>query len=331
MLSYIFRRAVFMILLLLVMSVVAFVIIQLPPGDFLTYYVQALRVSGVEMDQAIIDNLTRRYGLDLPPALRYFKWMARLVQGDFGRSLSWELPVRKLIGDRLGMTVVISLLSLVFTYVVAIPVGIYSATHQYSAGDYLITGAGFVGLATPNFLLALVILFLANRYLGLSVGGLFSPEYKNAAWSFARLWDLLKHLPIPVVVIGITGTAGVIRVMRAMLLDELSKQYVMTVRAKGVSETRLLFKYPVRIAINPLVSFIGFLFPAIVSGQIVVAIVLNLPTIGPLLFSALLTQDMQLAGTIVMFMGFLVLIGNFVSDVLLVAVEPRIRFEHQRS
>jgi peptide/nickel transport system permease protein len=223
------------------------------------------------------------------------------------------------------LTIAVSLSTILFTYIVAIPIGIYSATHQYSVGDHLFTGIGFIGLATPNFLLALALMYLSVRYLGGSVGGLFSREYEDAAWSVAKVWDLIKHLPIPVVVVGTAGTASIIRVMRATLLDEINKQYVKTARAKGVSEPRLLYKYPVRISINPLVSSMAWLFPAIISGGVIAAIVLNLPTVGPLLLTALRNQDMYLAGGIVMILGALTVVGTFVSDLLLVWLDPRIR------
>ncbi len=327
MLSYFIRRVIYMVVLLFITSVVAFIIIQLPPGDFMTFYVARLMQSGVAVDEGEVAALTKQYGLDLPAYLRYFKWMRRMLHRDFGRSLEWNMPVTKLIGDRLGLTVAISLLSLTFIYAIAIPIGVYSATHQYSIGDYAVTTVGFAGLAIPNFLFALIVMFLFYKYFGLSVGGLFSPEYKTAAWSIGKFIDMLKHVPITIIIIGAAGTAGVIRVMRACLLDELGKQYVITARAKGVKERTLLFKYPVRMAVNPIVSYIGFIFPTIISSQTIVAIVLNLPTIGPLFFQSLQTQDMYLAGTIVMFLGVLVLIGNFISDILLALIDPRIRYE----
>ncbi len=316
-----------MIIILLAVSVVAFVLIQLPPGDYLTSLIMSLKASGQEIGEAQIASLKRQYGLDLPIYLQYFKWMWGMLHGDFGRSFQWSQPVSELIGERLGLTVTISILTMIFTFVVAIPIGIYSATHQYSIGDYTFTIIGFVGLATPNFFLALALMFVFYKYFGLSAGGLFSPQYVNAAWSLGKFGDMLKHLPIPIIVIGTAGTAGLIRVMRGCLLDELRKQYVITARAKGVAERALLFKYPVRIAINPIVSTIGWTLPAIVSGETITSIVLNLPTTGPLLFQALMSQDMYLAGSIMMFLTFLTVIGTFISDILLVWIDSRIRYE----
>jgi len=259
--------------------------------------------------------------------LQYFKWFWKLLHGDFGRSFLLNRPVSELIGERLALTVTISLFTILFTYIVAVPIGIYSATHQYSPGDYFFTVVGFAGLATPNFLLALILLFLFYRYFGINVTGLFSVEYLRAPWSLAKFVDLLKHLPVPILVVGTAGTAGLIRIMRGSLLDELKKQYTITARAKGLKEVRLLFKYPVRVAINPLVSTVGWLLPGIVSGTTITAIVLALPTTGPLLFQALMGQDMYLGATMFMLLGFLTIIGTFISDILLVWVDPRIRFE----
>jgi len=325
--SYITRRFIYMIIILLVVSITAFIIIQLPPGDYLTSYIIRLRQSGQTVDESQIASLRKQYDLDLPIYLQYFKWMWRMFHGDFGRSFQWNKPVSDLIAERLPLTVAVSLFTLIFTYIVAIPIGIYSATHQYSLGDYTFTVIGFAGLATPNFLLALILMFFFFKYFGLSIGGLFSPQYAEAAWSVGKIIDMLKHLPIPIIVIGTAGTAGLIRVMRGCLLDELRKQYVITARAKGVAERTLLFKYPVRVAINPIISTIGWTLPGIVSGETITSIVLSLPTTGPLLFRALMSQDMYLAGSTVMFLTFLTVIGTFISDLLLVWVDPRIRYE----
>ena len=327
MLSYMIRRLLFMVIILLLVTVISFIIIQLPSGDYISSYVSQLQAVGLEVSEAEIASLTKEYGLDLPIYLRYFKWMWKMLHGNFGRSFAWNRSVNDLVAERLPLTIMISLSAIIFTYVIAIPIGIYSATHQYSPGDYTFTAFGFVGLATPNFLLALVLMLLFFKYFGLSVGGLFSREYVMAAWSWGRFVDMLKHLPIPTIVVGTAGTAGIIRVMRGCLLDELHKQYVITARTKGVSERTLLFKYPVRIALNPIISTIGWLLPAIVSGATITAIVLNLPTIGPLLFQALLNQDMYLAGSIIMFLSFLTILGTFISDILLVWIDPRIRYE----
>ncbi len=312
---------------LLLVSVVGFVIIQLPPGDYLSTYIANLRISGQAVDEADILAIEKQYGLNLPIYVQYLKWMWKMFHGDFGLSFEHSRPVSALIVERLPLTIILSLSALTFAYVVAIPIGIYSATHQYSIGDYAFTVAGFTGLAIPNFLLGLILMFLFYRYFGLSVGGLFSPDYMGAAWSLPKFVDMLKHLPVPIIVIGTAGTAGLIRVMRACLLDELKKQYVITARAKGISERTLLFKYPVRVAINPIVSTIGWTLPAIVSGETITAIVLALPTTGPLLFRALLSQDMYLAGSTVIFLAFLTVIGTFLSDLLLVYIDPRIRYE----
>jgi len=327
MLSYIIRRSLYMIIILLAVSLVAFIIIQLPPGDYLTTLIENLRARGIQVNEEQIRSLEKQYGLDLPVYAQYFTWMWNMVHGNFGRSFEWNEPVSMLIAERLPLTITISLLTLLFVYAVSIPIGIYSATHQYSIGDYTFTVAGFAGLAIPNFLLALVLMFLFYKYFGLSAGGLFSLDYQIAPWSLAKVIDMLKHLPIPIIVIGTAGTAGLIRVMRGCLLDELRKQYVITARAKGVSERALLFKYPVRVAINPIVSTIGWTLPGIVSGETITAIVLSLPTTGPLLFRALIAQDMYLAGSTVMFLTFLTVIGTLISDILLVWIDPRIRYE----
>ncbi|RLE09600.1 ABC transporter permease [Candidatus Aerophobetes bacterium] len=327
MVSYILRRLIYMICVLGVTSVVSFIIIQLPPGDYLTSYIVQLESSGTKVSEEQVASLKKRYGLDVPIYLQYFKWIWKMLHGDFGMSFAWNKPVSKLLAERLPLTIMISLFTLIFTYIVAIPIGIYSATHQYSAGDYIFTVFGFAGLAIPNFLLALILMFLFYKYFGISIGGLFSSEYAEAAWSIGKFIDMLKHLPAPIIVIGTAGTAGLIRVMRGCLLDELRKQYVITARAKGVAERKLLFKYPVRVAINPIISTIGWTLPQIVSGGTITAIVLSLPTVGPLLFQALLTQDMYLAGSSVMFLTFLTVIGTFISDLLLVWIDPRIRYE----
>ena len=323
--SYIARRFLFMLLLLAMLTVAVFVIIQLPPGDFLSHYVTRLEAQGVFYDQEQTEQLRRIYGLDLPMHRQYLRWLGRIASGDLGMSLQWRQPVSRLLADRLPYAVIIAVVTLLFTYAVAIPIGVYSATHQYSLTDYAVTTLGFIGLATPNFLLALILMFLANRYLGFSIGGLFSIEYVDQPWSFAKVLDMLGHLPVPIVVIGTAGTAQLVRVLRSSLLDELSRQYVITARAKGLAESRLLFRYPVRVALNPVISTVGWVLPEIFSGQVITAIVLSLPTIGPLLLAALVAQDMFLAGSLVMVTALLTLLGTFLSDILLVAVDPRIR------
>jgi len=315
-----------MIPTLWIISIIAFVIIQLPAGDYLTSYMANLQASGDAIDLQMIQVLRDRYGLDKPMYQQYAKWIWNFIQGDMGQSFEANRPVSELIGDRLLLTFVVSFTSLIFVFVVAIPIGIYSATHQYTAGDYIFTVVGFLGLATPNFLLALVLLYVAFAFFGQSVGGLFSPDFIEASWSLAKVWDLLKHLWIPVFVVGTAGTAGRIRVMRANLLDELKKQYVITARAKGLNETKLLFKYPVRMAINPMISTIGWLLPQLISGATITSVVLSLPTTGPLLLRALRNQDMYLAGSFVLLLSTLTVIGTLISDLLLAWVDPRIRF-----
>jgi len=329
MLSYLVRRFLYMVILLAVVSVIAFVIIELPPGDYVSSYIMQLEASGQAVQEEQVAALRKQYGLDLPVYLRYFNWMWRLLHGDFGRSYQWNKPVSELLAERLPFTIMVNLLSLLFSYIMAVFIGIYSAIHQYSIGDYFFTIVGFIGLAIPNFLLALVLMFFFYKYFGLSLGGLFSPQYMEAGWSFGKFVDLLKHLPVPIIVVGTAGAASTIRIMRGCLLDELSKPYVITARAKGVAEKTLLFKYPVRIALNPIVSYIGWLLPQTVSGGTITAIVLDLPTIGPLLYGALLTQDMYLAGSSVMILSFLTVIGTLLSDLLLLWLDPRIRYERR--
>jgi peptide/nickel transport system permease protein len=318
-----------MLLILFLASIISFTIIQLPPGDFLTSYIMQLRMSGTSVSESEIARLEKQYDLDAPMVLQYLSWLARLVRGDMGMSFEWNRPVATLLAERIPITLAVSVSTLIFTYLVAVPIGIYSATHQYSAGDYAVTVLGFAGLAIPNFLFALILMFFASRFLGLSVGGLFSPQYQEAPWSLAKALDMLAHLPIPIVIVGLSGTASLIRIMRGCLLDELRKQYVVTARAKGVVERRLLFRYPVRVAINPIISSMGWTLPAIISGETITAIVLDLPTTGPLLFEALMSQDMFLAGSTVMLLTVLTVVGILLSDVLLVAADPRIRFEKQ--
>ncbi|MQY58138.1 MAG: ABC transporter permease subunit [Clostridia bacterium] len=328
MLSYIIRRIIYLIFLVAVVSVISFIIIQLPPGDILTEQIMRLRQSGADVDEAQIATLTEQYGLDKPIYTQYFMWIWKIIRhGNFGRSFEWGQAVSELIKERLVLTVVISFFTLIFTYVVSIPIGIYSATHQYSIGDYVFTAGGFIGLATPNFLLALVFMWIFFAYLRIPSIGLFSSKYADTAWSISKFIDMLKHLPIPIIVIGTAGTAGLIRVMRSCLLDELRKQYVIVARAKGVAERSLLFKYPVRVAVNPIISTIGWTLPAIISGETITAIVLNLPTTGPLLLRALLCQDMYLAGSFILILSTLTITGSLISDILLVWIDPRIRYE----
>jgi peptide/nickel transport system permease protein len=315
-----------MILLLFLSTLVSFAIIVLPPGDYLTSYVTQLEAQGGDVTDDQVAALRAAYGLGQPEYQQYLKWMRGLLtEGDMGRSFAWRAPVSDLIMERLGMTLLTGLGSTLIVYLIAIPIGIYSAVRQYSIGDYIATFIGFVGLAVPNFLLALVLMMLFYRWFDVSVAGLYSPEYQSAPWSWAKFGDLLIHLPVPLFVIGIAGTAGIIRVMRATLLDELNQPYVETARAKGVSEFKLLMRYPVRVALNPIVSTIGWLLPSMFSGAVITAIVLNLPTVGPVLLQSLVTEDMFLAAGIVLILTALTIIGTFISDLLLMWIDPRIR------
>ena len=327
MLEYILRRVLTMIPTLLVISLLVFVIIQLPPGDYLESHIAELQSQGESVDEQKIAFLREEYGLDRPFHEQYFFWLIGMLHGDFGYSFEYDLPVADVVGDRLFLTVMISVLTIIFTWMIAFPIGIYSATHQYSWGDYGLSFLGFLGLATPNFLLALVMLYLANVHFGTSIGGLMAPEYIDAPWSLDKLISVLEHLWIPVVVIGTSGTAGMIRRLRANLLDELQKQYVVTGRAKGLPPGKLLRKYPLRIALNFFVADIGNLLPTVISGAEIVAVVMSLPTTGPILLAALQSQDMYLAGSFLMFLALLTVFGVLVSDILLALLDPRIRLQ----
>jgi peptide/nickel transport system permease protein len=327
MLRYLIRRVLYMIPTLFGMSLVSFLIIQLPPGDYLSSLVATMSENGQTVDPAQIERLKQVYGLGDPFYVQYFKWIwGILSRGDFGYSFEWNQPVAGLIWRSLGSTLAISVLSLVFVWAVSLPIGIYSAVRRYSIGDHIFTLLGFLGLAVPNFILGLVLMYVAYRYFDISVGGLYSPDYADAPWSFARLGDFLAHVWIPVLIIGASGTAALIRILRANLTDELHKPYVVTARAKGLPEYRVILRYPVRIALNPFVSAIGWVLPHLVSGVTIVAIVLNLPTAGPLLFRALVSQDMYLAGSFILLLSALTLVGMLLSDILLALLDPRIRF-----
>ncbi len=326
--AYILRRFLYMILLVGFTTVVSFAIIALPPGDYLTSLVSRLESQGGDVTDEQVAALKAAYGLGDPTYVQYFKWVRGLVtEGDLGRSFAWRAPVSEVIMDRLPMTLLTSLGSTLVVYLIAIPIGIYSAVRQYSIGDYIATIIGFIGLAVPNFLLALLVLYFGFAYFNTNIGGLFSPAYVDAPWSGAKLVDMLKHLPIPAVILGIAAMAQAIRIMRANLLDELRKPYVVTARAKGLSEWRAILKYPVRVALNPFASTIGYTLPYVVSGSIIVSLVLGLPTVGPLLLKALIAQDMFLAGTIVLLLGVMTVIGTFLSDLILMWIDPRIRLE----
>jgi peptide/nickel transport system permease protein len=325
MLLFIGRRILLMIPTLLLVTVVSFAIIEAPPGDFLDSYIDQQLSSQQNVDPAEIEALRARYGLDAPWHVRYFRWMGSILQGDLGRSMEWNQPVGRLIAQRLPWSITISLASLLFSYVIAIPIGLYSATRQYSIGDYTFTTIGFLGLAIPDFLFALIMLWVYFQATGSVAVGLFSDDYQIAPWSFGKLVDLLKHIWLPAIIVGTSGAAGLIRVMRANLLDELDKQYVMVARAKGLSETKVLYKYPFRIAVNPVVSTIGWTLPTLVNGELLASLVLGMPTIAPLFVGALMSQDMFLAGSIVLILSTLTVIGTLVSDILLAWLDPRIR------
>jgi len=327
MLAYIGRRALLAVFTVWAISMLAFVIIQLPPGDYVSSYIAQMAAMGSVVSDEEAQALRIQYGLGQPIYVQYWKWMKQIAEGNFGFSMEWRRPVTEVIGERLWLTVVVAVSALLLTWVLALPIGIYSAVRQYSLGDYAATFIGFIGLAVPNFLLALVILYFGFTLFNANIGGLFSPELQDAPWSSARVWDLLKHLPIPALILGLAGTAQQIRIMRANLLDELRKPYVVTARSKGLPEPRVIVKYPVRMALNPFASTIGYTLPYIVSGSIIVSLVLGLPTVGPLLLRALISQDMFLAGTIVLLLGVMTVIGTLISDILLVWIDPRIRLE----
>ncbi len=328
MFGFIVRRILYFIPTVFVISIVTFILIQLPPGDYISAYAAELEASGQEADAALIAALRNRYGLDQPIYVQYFKWISGiLTRGDFGHSMQWNRPVSDLIWERIAWTFGISFLTIIFTWILAFPIGIYSATHQYSPFDYIFTTIGFVGQGIPDFLLALVLMWVAFSVFGQDIGGLYSEAYRNAPWSWGKFVDLLKHLWIPVVVLGMSGTAVLIRTMRANLLDELRKPYVVTARSKGMSEWRLILKYPVRVALNPFVSSIAYVLPALVSGATIISIVLSLPTTGPIQIRSLMSQDMYLAGSIFLLLASLTVLGTLISDILLAVVDPRIKLE----
>ena len=331
MLGYLVHRILIMIPTLIAISMVIFTIINLPPGDYFSTYIAELQSSGEAADLAKIHFLQVQYGFDRPLWEQYLYWVAGLLQGDMGYSFAYNLPVSDVVGDRLLMTFLVSFTTIIFTYVVAFPIGVYSATHQYSWSDHVLTLLGFLGLAIPSFLLALVLLYLANVYFGISIGGLMDPQYVNQPWTWQKVLSVLAHIWIPVIVIGTAGTASMIRRLRANLLDELQKQYVVTARAKGLPPLRTLFKYPLRMALNPFISDIGSLLPHVISGAAIVSVVMSLPTTGPMLLEALRSQDMYLAGSFLMFMSFLTVIGVFISDLALAMLDPRIRLQAGRS
>ncbi len=330
MIGYLVHRLLIMIPTLLAISLIVFVIIQLPPGDYLSSYVAELQAQGESVNEQKLAFLREQYGLDRPGWEQYLLWLSGMLQGDFGFSFEFNLPVSEVVGDVLWLSFIVSFSTIVFTWVVSFPIGVYSATHQYSWGDYGMTFIGFLGLATPNFLLALVLIYLAKLWFGTSIGGLMEEQYIGQPWSWGKTVSILEHLWIPVVVIGTSGTAGMIRRLRANLLDELQKQYVITGRAKGLPPGKLLIKYPLRMALNPFIADIGNLLPQVISGAAIVSVVLDLPTTGPMLLRALQSQDMYLAGSFLMFLATLTVIGVFVSDLALAVLDPRIRLHGGR-
>ncbi len=331
MFRYIIHRLLVMIPTLLVISLIVFVIIQLPPGDYLDSMIAEMESSGEKVDPAKIAFLREHYGFDKPILEQYIHWLFGMLQGDFGYSFEYRLPVSDVVGDRLLLTFMISYVTMIFTWLIAFPIGLYTATHQYSWGDYGLTFVGFIGLATPNFLLALVLLYFARVVFGTEIGGLMDAQFIGQPWSWAKVVSVLEHLWIPVVVIGTAGTAGMIRRLRANMLDELEKQYVVTGRAKGLPPLRLLLKYPFRVALNFFIADIGSMLPAIISGEALVAVVLSLPTTGPMMVSSLQSQDMYLAGSFLMFLAALTVVGVLMSDLLLAVLDPRIRLQGSAS
>jgi peptide/nickel transport system permease protein len=327
MIAYLVRRVLYAIVMLVMVSIIGFLVIQLPPGDYLTVHLMELEARGDHSARMYIEELRARYGLDRSIYEQYWIWITHFVRGDFGRSFKYERSVKELIGQRLALPVALALTTMLFPWVIAIPIGIYSATHQYSLADQIFTTISFIGLGTPGFLLALVLLFVSAFYLHHSIGGLFSQEFRDAPWSLAKFIDLLKHLWIPALITSVSGTASLIRIMRGNLLDILGQPFILAARAKGLKERVVILKHAVRMAINPLVSIMGMSLPNVISGAALVSIVLNLPTAGPLFLDALQAQDMFLAGTFLMFLTIMLVIGNFMADIALAWVDPRIRYD----
>ncbi|WIJ23879.1 ABC transporter permease [Devosia sp. RR2S18] len=326
MVQYIVRRIIAIVLTLFAISLVAFAIIQLPPGDYLTTYIASLAATGEQVDPRVIENLRRQYALGEPFYVQYWQWITGILRGDFGHSFEWKRPVTELIWGRMGNSILLEGLAVIVMWLVALPIGTYAAVRKYSLGDYLATIGGFIGLAVPNFLFALILMYVAFTWFGTTLGGLYSPAFENARWSLPKVWDFLSHAWAPILVLSLAGTAELIRILRANLLDELKKPYVVTGRSKGLPEWKVILKYPVRLALNPLISTIGWLLPALVSGSVIVSVVMNLPTAGPMLLRSLTTQDMYLAGAIILLLSVLTVIGTLVSDILLALIDPRIRY-----
>lgn len=330
MLAYLLRRLLLAAITVWAITVVTFIILQLPPGDFVDAYVAQASAMGTAISAAEAAALRHAYGLDQSLWVQYWKWLSLVAHGEFGQSFEYGRPVTEVIGDRLWLTILLSLGAIVVTWGLALPIGIYSAVRQYSFGDYVFTFVGFVGLAVPNFLLALIVMYLGLRLFDMNVGGLFSSEYQLAPWSWAKAWDLVQHLPVPVLILALAGTAQLVRIMRANLLDELRRPYVVTARARGLAERRVIMKYPVRAALNPFASTIGYLLPYTVSGSVIISVVLSLPTVGPLLLHSLISQDMLLGSTIILLLGVLTVVGTLISDLLLMWIDPRIRLGQLR-
>ncbi len=327
MVNYLLQRVFAGLITIWAASVITFIVIQLPPGDYVTAYIANLQAMGTMVGQDTAAALRQQYGLDQPIYVQYVKWAGLMLRGNFGMAMEYNRPVAEVIGDRMTLTIIVSVAAVLFIWAFSLPIGIYSAVRQYSVLDYVFTFIGFVGIAVPNFMLALIILYVSYKYFNAqSIGGLFSPDMQLEPWTWPKIKDMLAHLPLPALVLGLAGMAEVVRIMRANLLDELRKPYVVTARAKGLAEYRVILKYPVRAALNPFVSTIGYIFPYIVSGSIIVSLVLSLPTVGPLLFKALIAQDLFLAGTILLLLAVLTVVGTLVSDLLLMWIDPRIRY-----
>jgi peptide/nickel transport system permease protein len=324
---FIARRLAGMVPFIFLVSVTVFVLIKLPPGDFVSNYAASLASSGETVDDSMLAEMRHRYGLDRSWPVQYWQWISGVAEGNFGYSFKWQQPVSSLIGERMGLTLVLSLATLLFTWAIAFPIGVYSAVRRYTWGDYLVTLLGFLGLAVPGFLLALALMYASITWFHQDVGGLFSPQFVDAPWTLARVGDLAAHLWVPVIILGTSGAASLIRIMRANLIDQLHQPYVETARAKGLSEVTLLLRYPIRVALNPFVSTLGWVLPHLVSGSVIISIVLNLPTAGPLLLQALLSQDQYLAGAFLLLLCSLTVLGTLVSDILLALLDPRIRFQ----
>ena len=329
MIAYLARRLVLALITVWAITIVTFIIIQLPPGDFVDAYVAQASAMGTSISLAEAEAMRQAYGLDQPIWVQYIKWVTLISQGQFGLSFEFGRPVIEVIGDRLWLTILLSIGAILVTWGLALPIGIYSAVRQYSVGDYAFTLIGFIGLAVPNFLLALIVMYFGFQLFDLNVGGLFSAEYQVAPWSWGKAWDLAVHLPIPVLILALAGTAQLIRIMRANLLDELRRPYVVTARARGLPERQVILKYPVRAALNPFASTIGYLLPFVVSGSVIISVVMSLPTVGPLLLRSLVSQDMLLGSTIILLMGLLTVVGTLISDLLLMWIDPRIRLGRQ--